>query len=73
LKTYIIAQFKSNAAKILTQQLNSNVIQMLEVNTLGTVRVTKAFLPLLRESQGRVVCVASMAGNNFASFFKKND
>ncbi|EFX74132.1 hypothetical protein DAPPUDRAFT_200252 [Daphnia pulex] len=35
---------------------------MLEVNTLGTVRVTKAFLPLLRESQGRVVCVASMAG-----------
>lgn len=36
--------------------------QMLEVNTLGTVRVTKAFLPLLRESQGRVVCVASMAG-----------
>ena len=35
---------------------------MHEVNTLGTVRVTKAFLPLLRESQGRVVCVASMAG-----------
>lgn len=35
---------------------------MLEVNTLGTVRVTKAFLPQLRESQGRVVCVASMAG-----------
>lgn len=38
---------------------------MLEVNTLGTVRVTKAFLPLLRESQGRVVCVASMAGNKY--------
>ncbi|KAI9560428.1 hypothetical protein GHT06_014445 [Daphnia sinensis] len=36
--------------------------KMLEVNTIGTVRVTKAFLPLLRQSQGRVVCVASMAG-----------
>ena len=26
------------------------------------MRVTKAFLPLLRESQGRVVVIASMAG-----------
>lgn len=36
--------------------------RMFNVNTLGVVRVTKACLPLLRESQGRVVIVASMAG-----------
>lgn len=36
--------------------------RMFEVNALGVVRVTKAFLPLLRESQGRVVVIASMAG-----------
>ncbi|KAF8768463.1 Estradiol 17-beta-dehydrogenase 2 like protein [Argiope bruennichi] len=34
----------------------------MEVNAIGPVRVTKAFLPLLRQSRGRVVNVASMAG-----------
>jgi 3-hydroxybutyrate dehydrogenase len=34
----------------------------IEVNTLGVIRVTKAFLPLLRKSHGRVVNVASLAG-----------
>ncbi|KAG0719192.1 D-beta-hydroxybutyrate dehydrogenase, mitochondrial [Chionoecetes opilio] len=33
-----------------------------EVNSLGPIRVTKAFLPLLRRSQGRIVLVASLAG-----------
>ncbi|XP_042856171.1 short-chain dehydrogenase/reductase family 9C member 7-like [Penaeus japonicus] len=33
-----------------------------EVNSLGPIRVTKTFLPLLRKSSGRVVLVASLAG-----------
>ncbi|KAK7068739.1 hypothetical protein SK128_026624 [Halocaridina rubra] len=33
-----------------------------EVNSLGPIRVTKTFLPLLRESSGRIVLVASLAG-----------
>nr|CAD7431975.1 unnamed protein product [Timema monikensis] len=35
---------------------------LMETNALGCVRVTKAFLPLLRESKGRVVCVGSISG-----------
>ncbi|KAF8773866.1 retinol dehydrogenase 5-like [Argiope bruennichi] len=34
----------------------------LDVNTLGQVRVTKAFLPLLRECKGRIINVNSLAG-----------
>ncbi|XP_068137246.1 D-beta-hydroxybutyrate dehydrogenase, mitochondrial-like [Hyperolius riggenbachi] len=33
-----------------------------EVNLWGTVRVTKAFLPLIRRCKGRVVCISSMLG-----------
>ncbi|CAL1278566.1 unnamed protein product [Larinioides sclopetarius] len=36
--------------------------EVLNVNLLGTIRVTKAFLPLLRKSKGRVINVASAAG-----------
>ena len=36
--------------------------RILDVNVLGVVRVTKAFLPLLRYSKGRVINVASLAG-----------
>ncbi|KAK7113181.1 retinol dehydrogenase 16-like [Littorina saxatilis] len=36
--------------------------RLLDVNVLGVVRVTKAFLPLLRQSCGRVINVASLAG-----------
>nr|CAD7430876.1 unnamed protein product [Timema monikensis] len=38
-------------------------LRMFQVNALGTVRMTKTFLPLVRECRGRVVCVASLAGN----------
>src|SRR5437016_946720 len=34
----------------------------LEVNFIGQVAMTQAFLPLLRESEGRVVFVGSVAG-----------
>ncbi|GIY76618.1 hypothetical protein CEXT_282921 [Caerostris extrusa] len=33
-----------------------------EVNAFGPIRVTKAFLPLIRKSKGRVVNVTSMGG-----------
>lgn len=37
--------------------------KVINVNSLGPIRVTKAFLPLLRESHhGRVIIVASLAG-----------
>ncbi|KAK8398226.1 hypothetical protein O3P69_003858 [Scylla paramamosain] len=36
--------------------------KVLEVNVMGMVTVTKAFLPLIRQAKGRVVNVASMYG-----------
>ncbi|XP_055931097.1 D-beta-hydroxybutyrate dehydrogenase, mitochondrial-like [Argiope bruennichi] len=36
--------------------------EVIDVNLLGTIRVTKAFLPLLRKSKGRAINVASAAG-----------
>lgn len=40
----------------------SSFVAQMNVNCLGIVRVTKAFLPLLRLSKGRVVNMASLAG-----------
>lgn len=34
----------------------------MEVNFLGAVKVSQAFLPLLRRSRGRIVNMSSMAG-----------
>ncbi|CAH1245316.1 BDH1 [Branchiostoma lanceolatum] len=36
--------------------------RVMEVNTFGTVRVTKAFLPLIRRAKGRVVNISSVGG-----------
>ena len=36
--------------------------KMFDVNVIGTVSLTKACLPLIRKSQGRIVNVASIAG-----------
>ncbi|XP_019623107.1 PREDICTED: D-beta-hydroxybutyrate dehydrogenase, mitochondrial-like [Branchiostoma belcheri] len=36
--------------------------RVMEVNTFGTVRVTKAFLPLIRREKGRVVNISSVGG-----------
>lgn len=35
---------------------------VLDVNLLGLIRVTKAFLPLVRRAKGRVVNISSLAG-----------
>ncbi len=40
----------------------SSFESMMQVNYLGTVRVTKSVLSLIRKSQGRIVNVASIAG-----------
>lgn len=47
--------------------------RMFNVNVYGLVRVTKAFLPLLRRSKGRVVNLSSMAGKFFDSFYVPTD
>ncbi|GBM95584.1 Estradiol 17-beta-dehydrogenase 2 [Araneus ventricosus] len=41
----------------------------IDVNLLGSVRVTKAFLPLLRQTKGRIVNVTSIAGELSLPFF----
>ena len=35
---------------------------MLEVNVIGMVATTQAFLPLVRRGQGRIVCIGSIGG-----------
>jgi len=42
--------------------------QQLEVNLLGQIAVTQAFLPLLRESRGRIVFVSSIGGRVSSPF-----
>ncbi|NXK18687.1 BDH protein, partial [Thinocorus orbignyianus] len=39
-----------------------NYKNVAEINLWGTVRVTKAFLPLIRRAKGRVVNITSMLG-----------
>jgi NAD(P)-dependent dehydrogenase (short-subunit alcohol dehydrogenase family) len=41
--------------------------KVFEVNTIGPVTITNAFLPLLRISHGRVVIVSSVAGMRIQS------
>lgn len=43
--------------------------RILEVNTIGQVAVTQAFLPLLRPTQGRIVMMSSISGKVSAPFF----
>lgn len=46
--------------------------QMLDVNALGVVEVTKSFLPFLKQSQGRIVIVTSLSGESISPFFIRN-
>lgn len=43
--------------------------QLLEVNLVGQVAVTQAFLPLLRQARGRIVNVSSVSGRVAMPFF----
>ena len=36
--------------------------RVIDVNLMGLIRVTKAFLPLIRRAKGRVVNISSLAG-----------
>ncbi len=45
------------------------VRQHMEVNVIGQVAVTQAFLPLLRQAGGRVVNMSSMGGVNSIPYF----
>ncbi|KAL1472197.1 hypothetical protein MTO96_023105 [Rhipicephalus appendiculatus] len=45
------------------------VEKVVDVNILGTCRVAKAFLPLLRKCNGRLVVVTSSFGNGQQSYF----
>ncbi|XP_053696414.1 D-beta-hydroxybutyrate dehydrogenase, mitochondrial [Sabethes cyaneus] len=40
-------------------QLNEHIAQQINVNLLGTMRVTKSFLPLLRKYRGKLINVTS--------------
>lgn len=42
--------------------LMSNYRGCMEVNFFGTLTVTKAFLPLLRQAKGRIVTISSPSG-----------
>lgn len=43
--------------------------RILEVNTVGQVAVTQAFLPLLRPAKGRIAMMSSISGKVSAPFF----
>jgi NAD(P)-dependent dehydrogenase (short-subunit alcohol dehydrogenase family) len=42
--------------------------RMLEVNVIGVVATTQAFLPLLRKGKGRIVCIGSIGGRMAVPF-----
>jgi NAD(P)-dependent dehydrogenase (short-subunit alcohol dehydrogenase family) len=42
--------------------------QLASVNLFGAIRVTKAFLPLVRQNQGRIINVSSVLGRVTAPF-----
>jgi len=46
-----------------------NLRQQLEINVIGQVAVTQAFLPLLRKARGRVVNMSSISGRIAMPFF----
>ena len=37
--------------------------RIMEVNLMGVIRVTKKFLPLIRQAKGRIANMSSVAGN----------
>ncbi|XP_062923209.1 17-beta-hydroxysteroid dehydrogenase type 2-like isoform X3 [Mobula hypostoma] len=58
-----------NNAGVLEILVDAELIPMntykrcMEVNFFGAVEVTKVFLPLLRQTKGRLICISSLAGS----------
>lgn len=62
-KLWAVVNNAGIAASGEVEWVGSSVCQEnIEINTIGTYRVTRAFLPLLRRSGGRLVIVSSFAG-----------
>jgi NAD(P)-dependent dehydrogenase (short-subunit alcohol dehydrogenase family) len=47
----------------------NDLIRTLNVNLFGTIRITKAFLPLIRNSKGRIINMSSVAARDAALGF----
>ena len=45
----------------------NDISKVINVNFIGTVNVTRKFLPLIRQSQGRVVNIGSVNGEQTIS------
>lgn len=43
-------------------QTNDQIAEQLNVNLAGTIRVTKAFLPLVRQNKSRIINITSHCG-----------
>ena len=41
---------------------------VMSVNTMGPVRTTLAFLPLIKKAKGRIIFMSSLAGRLFSTF-----
>ena len=53
----------------LTEIDESDVAWVMDINVMGVYRVTKAFAPLIMESEGRITNISSIAGVLTAPFF----
>nr|KAG5713594.1 hypothetical protein BaRGS_024642 [Batillaria attramentaria] len=58
----VVVQLDVTSDKQVAHAREFVVAAMMNINWLGTVRVTKAFLPLVRAARGRVINLASLAG-----------
>jgi NAD(P)-dependent dehydrogenase (short-subunit alcohol dehydrogenase family) len=53
----------------LTEIDESDVAWVMDINVMGVYRITKAFAPLIMESEGRITNISSIAGVLTAPFF----
>lgn len=51
-----------------TNRTENLFCQVIDVNLIGTIRVTKAFVAMIRKSQGRIVNVSSTLGRQTGPF-----
>jgi NAD(P)-dependent dehydrogenase (short-subunit alcohol dehydrogenase family) len=72
-KTAPLMGVVNNAGIAITMPMEFVPLEMmqkqLDVNVMGVIRVTQAFLPLLRKNQGRIINMSSMSGRQTLPFF----